>query len=145
MIDYFILCEDSSAGRCLSISRQAHAIEPGQVEISFSAPYADFTVIQAKVKCAKVYYNGSAIVDRVPLGLSASKSSIVADGIDASVVSGIPTGAQVSIWSEDREDLVLAADGTNLFVSSNDAVDLKVFVKLWPYVTSSIEVQVVSA
>ena len=142
-MNYFILCEDSAAGRCLSISETEHVVSSGQVELAFDEPYSVFTEIAAKVRCAKVFYNGTAIADRAELSLTASKNSIVADGVDASVISGIPAGAQVAIWSEDREDSVLTADGSDLTVSSNEAVNLTVFVKLWPHVTTSIGVEVV--
>lgn len=88
----------------------------------------------AAYAAADFYVTGSpaAVTPRPDFSITVDKTSINSDGIDKSTFTGIPSGATVVI-SDASGTTTLTADGTALEVSAEEAGEIAVGVRLFPY------------
>lgn len=84
---------------------------------------ARYEIVRSDPK--RFYGNSGQILDRVIMPISVSKSEIVANGEDVTVISGIPIGAHVTITGAVTYNGVMTESEIHLSSSTTGKVTLK--------------------
>ncbi|MFH0299834.1 hypothetical protein AAFX91_21885 [Bradyrhizobium sp. 31Argb] len=107
-------------------------------------PVVNYVDVAAAAARTNRYVPKDAIADVVkanrPIALVASKSEIVADGIDAATISGIPAGAAVTIVCNGLELASAVIDDGNIELTAISAGVYHVLVSRPTFNPASIEV-----
>ncbi|HWM82936.1 MAG TPA: hypothetical protein VNQ56_12820 [Pseudolabrys sp.] len=80
------------------------------------------------------------IVQRPLLDLVLSRASIIADGADAAVLTGVPAGASGTI-DDGTSRSQFVGDGEPIEVQADHPGTYRVFVECWPYMSNSVAIE----
>lgn len=79
------------------------------------------------------YISGGVLVARPSFSLALSKSTIVADGTDKANLTGVPSGAVVTMERSGGGSRSATADGTTVEITATMPGNYVVTVSKWPY------------
>jgi len=84
------------------------------------------------------YYSDNGMTDRPEISLAMNKVQIIANMVDASIISGIPSGAKIN-WNYTEQ----IADGSDIEFVTDIIGEHKLQITLWPYQDAEVTINAI--